>query len=206
MIVRVLSIPFVALALLLVPFSIGAALDRHNAGAWPQAQTGQSRDEENRRYFTDLEVITHEGEELRFYSDILKDKLVVITFFYVNCPTAQPALITLFKLQKLLGEKLGRDIALLTISVDPERDTLDAIRQYAKNFNPAKGWFFITGEPKNMDAINRKLGNTLRLPESHLRQFLVGNTKSGDWMRLPETAPVLALAEGLHSIGEGGPQ
>ena len=170
------------------------------ATAATEPETDKLRDEKQRRFFTDLKVITHEGEELRFYSDLLKDKLVVISFFYTNCPTAQPALITSFKLQKRLKNRLGRDILLLSISVDPENDTLEVIREYAKKYNPQKGWLFLTGSEKNMEVINRKLGNTLRLPESHLRQFLLGNLKTGHWMKLVETAQDLALAMGLDSL------
>jgi len=170
------------------------------ATAATEPETDKLRDEKQRRFFTDLKVITHEGEELRFYSDLLKDKLVVISFFYTNCPTAQPVLITSFKLQKRLKNRLGRDILLLSISVDPENDTLEVIREYAKKYNPQKGWLFLTGSEKNMGVINRKLGNTLRLPESHLRQFLLGNLKTGHWMKLVETAQDLALAMGLDSL------
>ena len=151
-------------------------------------ETDKLQDEKQRRFFTDLKVITHEGEELRFYSDLLKDKLVVISFFYTNCPTAQPALITSFKLQKRLKERLGRDILLLSISVDPENDTLEVVRDYAKKFNPQKGW------------INRRLGNTNNLPAGHLRLFLLGNLKTGHWMKLVETAADIALAMGLDSL------
>ena len=165
-----------------------------------EPETDDMQDAKQRRFFTDLKVITHEGEELRFYSDLLKDKLVVISFFYTNCPTAQPALFTSFKLQKRLKNRLGRDILLLSISVDPENDTLAVIREYAKKYNPQKGWLFLTGSEKNMEVINRKLGNTLRLPDSHLRQFLLGNLKTGHWMKLVETAPDLALAMGLKSL------
>jgi len=164
------------------------------------AKTETSPDERNRRFFTDLKVITHEGEELRFYSDILKDKLVVISFFYTHCPTAQPPLVTFFGLQKKLGERLGRDTMLLTISVDPENDTPEVIKEYSRKFNPQKGWLFLTGEEKNMDVINRRLGNTLRLPEGHLRQFLLGNLKTGHWMKLVESASDMALAMGLLSL------
>ena len=165
-----------------------------------EPQTDTLRDEKARSFFTDLNVITHEGEERRFYSDLLKDKLVVISFFYTNCPTAQPALVTSFKLQKRLRNRLGRDILLLTISVDPEKDTLEVIREYAKKFNPQKGWLFLTGSEKNMAVINRKLGNTIRLPEGHLRQFLLGNLKTGHWMKLVDSAPAVALAMGLASL------
>jgi protein SCO1/2 len=167
------------------------------------ARAELSREEENRRFFTDLEVVTHEGETLRFYSDILKDRLVVISFFYTNCPTAQPALVTLFRLQKKLKGRLGNDVFLLTVSVDPEEDTPEVVRKYARNFNPKKGWLFLTGKQANINEINRRLGNTrLRLPEGHLRLFLLGNLKTGHWMRLVETAPEIALEQGLRSLSE----
>ena len=185
---------------------LGAAPPQIFAGRQPSAamesQTDTLQDEKNRRYFTDLNVITHEGEERRFYSDLLKDKLVVISFFYTNCPTAQPVLITTFKVQKRLRDQLGKDILLLSISVDPEKDTLAVIQKYAGKFNPQKGWLFLTGSQKNMGVINRKLGNTLRLPEGHLRQFLLGNLKTGHWMRLVETVSDRALAMGLRSLAE----
>ena len=156
--------------------------------------------EKQRRFFTDLNVITHDGQELRFYSDLLRNKLVVISFFYTNCPTAQPALFTSFKLQKRLKDRLGRDIMLLSISVDPANDTVEVIREYSKKYNPQKGWLFLTGSKKNMNVINRRLGNTNHLPEGHLRQFLLGNLKTGHWMKLVDTAPDLALAMGLSSL------
>jgi protein SCO1/2 len=178
----------------------GQVIAADEATAKVQYKTETSLDEKNRRFFTDLKVITHEGEELRFYSDILKDKRVVISFFYTNCPTAQPPLVTFFRLQKKLGDRLGRDTMLLTISVDPENDTPDVIKEYARKFNPQKGWLFLTGNEKNMNMINRRLGNTFRLPEGHLRQFLLGNLKTGHWMRLVERAPEMALAMGLYSL------
>ena len=170
------------------------------ATAAKESQADTLQDEKARSFFTDLTVITHEGEELRFYSDILKDKLVVISFFYTACPTPQPALVNLYKLQKRLKNRLGRDILFLTISVDPENDTLEVIREYAHKYKPRKGWLWLTGSEKNMAVINRKLGNTNRLPEGHLRQFLLGNLKTGHWMKLVESAPEEALAMGLDSL------
>ena len=195
--------PVLGLMVIVVAWLV-AAPPQVSAGRQANAATGPEtdklQDEKQRRFFTDLTVITHEGEELRFYSDLLKDKLVVISFFYTNCPTAQPALITSFKLQKRLKDRLGRDILLLSISVDPEKDSLEVVRDYAKKFNPQKGWLFLTGSEKNMDVINRRLGNTNSLPAGHLRLFLLGNLKTGHWMKLVETAADIALAMGLDSL------
>lgn len=176
------------------------ALVGQNAAAAVESEKYKAQDEKNRQFFTDLKVMTQEGQELRFYSDILKDKLVVISFFYTNCPTTQPVLVTFFKLQKRLEERLGREILLLTLSVDPEKDTPEVVREYARKFNPKNGWLFLTGSESNMEVINRKLGNTLRLPEGHLRLFLLGNMRTGHWMRMIEKAPEIALVNGLNSL------
>ncbi len=189
----------------IIAFLIVAGYASEGLGAGAQAVAaengaGAAEDEENLRYFTDLPVVTHEGEEVRFYSDLLKNKRIIISFFYVHCPTAQPSLMTMFNMQKKLGDKLGSEVILLSISVDPERDTLEAVRGYAQKYNPRKGWYFITGKPENLSVINRKLGNTLRLPEGHLRQFLLGSTRTNHWMRLVETAPLLALEDGLRTL------
>ena len=171
--------------------------------AKPPAQSDSTQDIKNRLLAWDLKVVTHEGEELRFYSDILKDKLVVIGFIYTECPTAQPALMTFFRLQKRFGDRLGKDIMLLTISVDPEIDTPEVVRKYASQFNPQKGRLFLTGTQENMNNLNRKLGNKIySLPEGHLRLFLLGNVKTGHWMRIPETAHDIAVEEGLLSLEE----
>jgi protein SCO1/2 len=169
-------------------------------GSTAPLQNSPSLDEKNRQYFSDLNVLTHEGQEVRFYTDLLKDKIVVISFFYTNCPTAQMSLVTLFKLQKMLGDQLETDIRLLSISVDPEKDSLKAVQEYARKYNPPKGWIFLTGKKGNMDTINFKLGNRNLSPESHIQVFLLGNLKTGKWMRIPESAQAAAVAEGLRNL------
>ncbi|WP_368860798.1 SCO family protein [Desulforhabdus sp. TSK] len=121
-----------------------------------------------------MEVITQDGERLRFYSDVLKDRVVLINFFYINCPTAPPGMIGLFRAQKPLGDELGKDIFFISISVDPENDTPQAVKEYASKFNPPNGWIFLTGSKNGMDLINRKLGNRLSLPEGHIQNLLNG--------------------------------
>jgi protein SCO1/2 len=190
------SLGFFVGMLLFLPFSAAVAQDSTPAG--PDA--GISQDQANRDYFSDVEVITQDGERLRFYSDVLKDRVVLINFFYINCPTAPPGMIGLFKAQKLLGDELGKDIFFISISVDPENDTPQAVKEYASKFNPPKGWIFLTGSKNGMDLINRKLGNRLSLPEGHIQNFLMGNVKTGNWMRMLPSAPPAAVAEGLRSL------
>lgn len=189
--------------LLMLLLSTGTDTEAVSREPGAPSQNGLSREEEARRYFTDLKVITHEGQELRFYTDLLKGKTILISFFYTNCPTAPASLITLFKLQKLLGPRLGFDIFLLSISVDPERDDLKAVQEFAGKYNPQKGWLFLTGKKEHLDIINKRLGNRSSAPEAHLQVFLLGNLNTGHWMRLPESAHAFSVSEGLRTLASG---
>lgn len=156
-----------------------------------------------RDYFTDLKLITQEGREVRFYSDVLKDRVVVINAFYTNCMTVCPLQNkVLSDLQKLLGEDLGRDIFIVSITVDPERDTPGAVKEYAKVFAALKGWTFLTGAKVNVDWVNYKLGFYTGDPESHPATFLLGNVKTGHWMKLRPDAKAEALARHLRRLLE----
>ena len=196
--IKIVSMGLIILLTLFSPVS-GSNSDPELSSS---AKSGENLDEKNRAYFTDLKVITHDGQELRFYSDILKDRIVAINFFYVNCPTAQMSLTTFFKLQKILGDRLGKEVWLLTISVDPKNDTPKAVKEFARMYSPQKGWLFLTGKENDLETINQKLGNTGRLPEGHIRLFLLGNLRSGHWMKIPDDAHEFSIEKGLRSLAD----
>lgn len=163
----------------------------------------QDSEAAKRSYFTDLKLITHEGKEVRFYTDILKDKVVLIHFFYTNCKTvAALQSKVLSDMQSLIGDRLGKDIFLVSITVDPERDTPDKVREYAKVFAARKGWIFLTGKKGNVDWINYKLGNYTEKPEDHAALLLLGNLKTGHWLKASPDARAKTLAEMLLKLSE----
>jgi protein SCO1/2 len=104
---------------------------------------------------------------------------------------------------------MGKGLFLISISVDPERDTVNAVREYAEKYGARKGWIFLTGKKENLAVINRKLGNTRPEPESHILLFLLGNLKTGHWMKMNQLAPVASVVEGLLVLsadsGDGSP-
>lgn len=163
---------------------------------------GQSREEKNRDYFTDLPVITHEGKERRFYSDILKDRVVMISFFYTNCPTATPDNAKIAEIRGLVEGEKGKEILFVSVSADPERDTPEALKEYAQRYDAGKGWVLLTGERETLRTINLKLGNRNPDPVSHIRVFLLGNLRTGHWIRMNEFAPSPSVAEGLKLLAE----
>jgi protein SCO1/2 len=157
----------------------------------------QDRDAKDREYFTDLELITHEGKKVRFYTDMLKDKVVLISTYYLNCGAACPAQnIVLSKLQGVLGSHFGKDIFIISVSVDPANDKWELVKDYAKVWDAKKGWTFLTGKKVNMDWVNYKLGVYVPNPEEHDTRYILMNMKTGRKKRLPpnESAEVLAFA------------
>jgi len=139
-----------------------------------------------REYFTDLPLQTHRGEEVRFYSDVLAGKVVLISGFYTNCTTISPRQnLILSRLQAALGDRLGREVVIVSITIDPKRDDVDTVAKYAEVFHPTSGWVFLTGKPENVDWVNYKLGQYLEYLEDHKGTYLLGNMSSGLWKKAP---------------------
>lgn len=183
------------LALLAVPLQATAAQ--------PASQLPGAKDSDatRRSYFTDLKVTTNEGREVRFYSDLLKDKTVLISFYYLDCGTVCPLQNkVLAELQNLLGERLGKDILVLSISVDPARDNPELVKAYARAWNAKPGRLFLTGSKVNVDWINYKLGYYTEDPPTHKTTYLLGNVRSGHWMTVRPDTKAKLLADNLLKL------
>lgn len=177
-----------------------SAPEQQKTGALQAAVT---QDEAARQYFSDSKLTTQDGNEVRFYTDLLKERVVLIQFIYTHCKEACPLTTQqLADTQKLLGERLGKDIYFLSISVDPERDTPDLLQEFGDKFGAGKGWFFLTGSKQNVELVTRKLGEVAPVAEGHLPIFLLGNVKTGHWLKMqPYTQPSL-IAEQLLTLAD----
>lgn len=160
-----------------------------------------------RSYFTDLPLVTQQGDEVRFYTDVLEGRVVLISGFYINCRTICPRQnLILSRVQKILGERLGRDATLVSVTVDPQRDTPDKVRQYAGAFRAGPGWLFLTGKPENVNWINYRLGQYLEDPERHRGVYLIGNLRTGLWVKASPAAEAEDLVRQLEAaLRDGAP-
>ena len=137
-----------------------------------------------RKYFTDIELVNQNGEKVRFYSDLIDGKIVVINSFFATCTGVCPVMGGTFKkIQAQFGDRIGKDVHLISISVDPENDTPEALRKYAKATAARPGWTFITGDKKNVEAALYKLGLKTPNKESHTPVVLIGNEPKGVWKK-----------------------
>jgi protein SCO1/2 len=143
-------------------------------------------------YFTDVKLLNQSGDSVRLYSDLLKSKVVVINAFFGTCTGSCPKMSgVLSGLQERLGEHLGKDVFILSFSVDPETDTPEKLKEYAEHFHAKPGWMFLTGPKKDVELALAKLGQKVAKKEDHLTMFIVGNNKTGLWKKVfaPASTP-----------------
>jgi protein SCO1/2 len=153
--------------------------------------------------FPNVELLDQDGKKLRFFDDLIRGShTVVIGFIYAQCGDICPMTMSnMARVQGLLGERLGREVRLASISLDPQRDSPAIMKGYAERFDAKPGWQFLTGRPLAIDAIRRKLGAYDRDPAidrdktQHTGLLTYGNQARGRWSRVSALAdPRLILA------------
>src|SRR5262249_46078423 len=125
-------------------------------------------------YIPNLPVITQDGKTVRFYDDLVKGKIVIISFIYTSCTDICPITTArLTQLEEKLGELVGRDVFLLSMTVDPERDTAQRLKEYSDAFQTGPGWSFVTGSPDDIRAINYKFGERSKVLSEHRNEIVL---------------------------------
>ena len=149
-----------------------------------QTATGTAEQSPAQKYFTDVVLINQNGEKMRFYSDLLKGKVVIINSFFATCQgSCLPMNRNLEKIQQALGDHVGKDVFILSISVDPLVDTPPKLKDYAQKLNARPGWYFLTGDKENVEFALKKLGQFVDNKQDHLNIFIIGNERTGLWKK-----------------------
>jgi len=195
---------FLGVALLVVAalMSGGRVANAFQGKTW-QVKTPRERLAE--RSFPNVTLTTHEGKKVKFYDDLLKDKIVLINFMYVKCQGTCPGTTAnLVKVQKLLGERVGKDIFMYSITLKPEEDTPEKLAAYARAYKVGPGWQFLTGDPKDVELLRQKLGFIDRDPvrdadkSNHIGMLRWGNEPHTLWAGCPGS---LAPSKIVKEIG-----
>ena len=171
----------------------------------PAKSMSQSDIERARNYFTDTELTTHEGRKIRFYSDVLDGRVVMVNVMYTSCKGACPMMTQMLsKVSRELGDLYGRDIYFVSVTNDPERDTPEALSEFARKQNVnLDGWTFLTGPKQQVDNVIKKIGLYTPEFEQHKAMILLGNTRTGHWQKVAPNLPYQAIAAKLKELAAG---
>ena len=152
----------------------------------------------------DLLLRDHEGRKVRFYSDLIKDKVVVLSFFYTSCIyvcTTQGK--TFSTLQSLLGDRLGKSVFLISVTTDPAKDTPAQLKAWGKRYDVQPGWTLVTGDVSEMNKLLLPFTGNPAGGGMHLPTTYIGNAKTGVWT---SAAGVFGAEDVLHALNNLAPQ
>ena len=169
--------------------------------AAPKAPARETTENDAQKYFTDTVLIDQDGKRVRFYTDLMKDKTVIINTFFATCQgSCLPLNRNLEQVQKAFADRLGKDAHILSISVDQALDTPTALKAYAKKLNARPGWYFLTGDKANVDLVLKKLGQFVDDKQNHMNIFLIGNNRTGLWKKAFGLAKSDELVKVVESV------
>lgn len=189
----------------------GAAFADEDPHARHRAMAKQSADRAAESADIDLRdrtLIDQDGREVRFVSDVIGDRIVVMDFVYTTCTTICPVLSALFtQVQGKLGDQLDGDVVMVSVSVDPVRDTPQRLRAYAAKHRAGDGWVWLTGAKPTVDDVLTGVGAYSANFEEHPPMVLVGDGRTGEWQRLfgfPNPDRIMKLVNELQERRRAG--
>lgn len=198
---------FAFVLLMLIAIPTAAQSQSEPEGATPSCHSAASDAKESARpkmMIPDVEVLDQDGNALHFYTDLIKDKTVAINFIFTNCTTICPPLAATFaRLQKEMGNRVGTDVHLISISVDPVTDTPERLKAWGAKFKAGPGWTFVTGEKQEMDKLLNALGAAVSRREDHTPALIIGNDSKGVWTRTYGLAKISQIMSVIEDVKAG---
>ena len=168
---------------------------------------GPAMGQAGHRVIPDVEVWTHDGQKARFYSDLVRDRVVTLNFFFTGCAETCP-LVTqnLRVVQDLLGDRVGRDVFMYSVTLQPELDTVEVLREHVEQWEVGPGWTFLTGSPSEIERLRRATGFASGDPEldvildNHIGMLRYGNDRLDRWAGCPALGRPEWIAKRIGSL------
>jgi protein SCO1 len=155
------------------------------------------------RQIPDVRVSDQNGKQLNFFTDLIAGKVVAINFVFTSCTAiCRPLTATFRKVQQELGEEVGKNVWLISVSVDPATDTPERLHEFAEKFKAGPGWTFITGDASDIDSILRAFGVGITNKNDHTPMVLIGSEAKGVWTRAYGLSSPVELAKLITEVSK----
>lgn len=153
------------------------------------------------RYFGELPLVDQNGRTVDLYRDLMRGRTVVMNAFFADCKNTCPVMANAYRaIQGRFADRIGRDLVLISITVDPANDTPPRLKSLATQLEAKEGWHFLSGTPEQVNAALRKLGLFAENREGHTNLFLIGNDRTGLWKKALGVADVDAVVAVVNSV------
>jgi protein SCO1 len=151
-------------------------------------------------YFANLSLVDQDGHATDLYT-LMKGRTIVLNSFFASCTGSCPIMTGTFNaIQERFADRLGKDLVLVSITVDPKNDTAEKLKSYAGSANAVAGRYFLTGSAEQVDAALKRIGQSVTAPEQHMNVIVVGNEKTGLWKKAFGLAKPQEVVEIVRSV------
>ena len=144
---------------------------------------------------------------MRFYADVMKGKILLINFFFTECDAVCPLMTeNLVRVQELLAPRVGTDIFMVSITLQPEHDTPEMLAAYARTYGVGPGWLFLTGKRSDIELLRHRLGFVDSDPtqdadlEQHIGTVRIANEPLRRWAMCPALLDPAALVRTVKRV------
>lgn len=193
------------LGLLLVGGTGWAHEGHHHEAASPPVDAASAAQDvaiaDARNWFTDTVLLDQDGRSLRFYSDVLQGRVVLLNVIFTSCSDACP-LITrrLQEVREAMGDS-AEGVHFVSLTSDPANDSPQVLKAFAKKHGvDTAHWTFLTGDQADMDLVLGRLGHQIPSPEQHSTELIAGDVPNKRWSRIQPNAPIPAIAARLQLL------
>lgn len=172
----------------------------------PLATASNSGARLNRRSIPNLPVTAHDGTEYRFYDDLVRDQTVLIGFMSITHDAHYPSSSKMAAIGSLLDQAGDETTRLLSITVDPEKDQLLRLAEYAGKVGAGGAcspgerprWLFLHASADHVEALRAAFYVHRGLDSDHGARQLFSRA---DLLRLPPEKAVMDCSMGLLRYG-----
>jgi protein SCO1/2 len=206
---RAFGNPSAVLALSLLFSITGCSGGEPGAEAAPASKGGLSAKPRAERIETnipDIVLVDQNGELRRFYSDLVEGKIVLMNAVYTSCAGTCPMQTSIFaSVQRHLGDRVGRDVQMISVSLDPTTDRPDKLKEFAERYGAKPGWVFLTGSKEDVKTVLEAVDLYAAVPEEHTPICAVGNDETGVWMKLINLSSPHEIVKRLEYVAQLDP-
>lgn len=160
--------------------------------------------EDEGRALPNVPLETHDGLAVRFYDDLVRNRLVVVNMMYAHCSNiCPPNTASLLQVQEALGDRVGREVFMYSLTLQPAVDRPEDLRRYMRKYRVRQGWTFLTGRPAEVDLLRRRLGfyNLDAAADADLKQHTgmvrIGHDARDRWSMVPATATTRQIVDSI---------
>jgi len=170
----------------------------------PATASDLARQRIQRMHFPNVPLYTHEGKRVMFYDDLVRNRIVTMNFFFAKCDEICPMVMAnLSRVQTRLASDLNKRLFMYSLTLKPEEDTVDAIREFREMHHARPGWTFLTGKPQDLERVRKGIGFSYPNPvvdkdkTQHIGNVRYGNEALMLWAACPGMAHADFIAESV---------